>query len=251
MITYRNKFIRIQECWNDEEPGSQDVDLVRRFQQPQPIEGMFCRDFYTILIDLNQDEAALLAGMKRDTRYEIKRGARENFVYEQYSGKDPSILNEFCDSYDQFAQRTNQPILRRAWVGMLAESDSLHFSRVGEEGGTTMIWHGYLRSQNRVTLLYSVSLSPAGANSAWRNKVGRAHRFQHWRDLLCFKKEHLSLYDLGGWYEGTTDQKRLQINRFKEEFGGEIVRNYICERALTWKGALFLRLRQTLLGNAI
>src|SRR6266496_4749693 len=250
MITHRNKFIRILECWNDEEPDSQGVDLIRRFQQPQPIDGMFCRDFYTILIDLRQDQSVLLARMKRDTRYEIRRCARDGFVYELYDGKDPAVFNEFCDFYDEFAARANQPKLRRAWLFLLAASDSLHFSRIAEAGGPTLVWHDYHRSKIRVTLLYSASLPPVDTTSARRNKVGRANRFQHWQDLLRFKDTHVSLYDFGGWYEGKIDQKRLQINRFKEEFGGEIVKNYICERALTWRGALFLRLRQSLLGNA-
>ena len=251
MIIYRNKFIRILECWNGEEPGPQNVDLIRRFQQPRSIDGMFCRDFYTILVDLHQDETDLLARMKRDTRYEIRRGAREGFVYELCDGKDLGVFNEFCDFYDEFAVRMNQPKLRRAWLSLLAASDELHFSRIAEEDGPTLVWHGYHRRKSRVTLLYSASLFPVDATSAWRNKVGRANRFQHWQDLLRFKNVHISLYDFGGWYEGKSDQKRLQINRFKEEFGGEIVRNYICERALTWRGTLFLRLRKSLLGNAI
>ena len=251
MIVYRNKFIRILECWNEEEPDSQDVDLIRRFQQSRSIDGMFCRDFYTILIDLDQDQAGILARMKRDTRYEIRRGARDGLVYELYDGKDPDVFNEFCDFYDEFAVRVNQPKLRRAWLSMLAASDSLHFSRIAEEGGPTLVWHGYLHIKSRVTLLYSASSIPVDSTSAWRSKVGRANRFQHWQDLLRFKNVHISLYDFGGWYEGKTDQKRLQINRFKEEFGGEIVRNYICESPLTWRGTLFLRLRQSLLGNAI
>jgi len=136
-------------------------------------------------------------------------------------------------------------------LSLMAASGSLQFSRIAEEGGPTLVWHSYYRSHNRVTLLSSASLVPAGESSARRNKVGRANRFQHWQDLLRFKNDQIALYDFGGWYEGKSDQKRLGINKFKEEFGGEIVRNYICERALTWRGALFLRLRQSLLGNAI
>jgi hypothetical protein len=251
VILYRNKLIRILECWNEEEPDSQDADLIRRFQQPRPINGMFCRDFYTILIDLHQNESVLLGRIKKDTRYEIRRAAREGFVYELHSGKDPVVFGEFCDFYDEFAAHTGQPIIRRAWLRLLAMSDSLHFSRIAEAGGPTLIWHCYHRTLSRVTLLHSASIFPPGATSAWRTRIGRANRLQHWQDLLHFRDKHLSLYDLGGWYEGKTDQKRLQINRFKEEFGGEIVRNYICEHATTWKGAAFLRLRQLLLGNAI
>ena len=250
MIAYRNKSIRIRECWDDEEPDSHDVDLVRRFQQSRSICGMFCREFYTILIDLQQDQAMLLARMKRDTRYDIRRAARENFVYELYRGRDSGALNEFCDFYDEFAVRLRQPKLRRPWLFLLAASDSLYFSRTREKGGETMVWHGYLRNKGRVTLLYSASQCTA-SSSVDRARIGRANRLQHWQDLLRFKDEQISLYDFGGWYEGNSDQKRLRINRFKEEFGGEIVKNYICERAVTWKGAAFLRLRQLLLGNAI
>ena len=69
--------------------------------------------------------------------------------------------------------------------------------------------------------------------------------------MVRFKSAGISTYDFGGWYEGTTDHERLRINKFKEQFGGEIVKNYICEQALTLKGALFLRIRSSLLGNAI
>ena len=82
-------------------------------------------------------------------------------------------------------------------------------------------------------------------------QIGRANRFQHWQDIQRFKAEGVSIYDFGGWYEGDRDQERLRINKFKEEFGGEIVKNYICERALTAKAKVFLRVRRLLLGDAI
>jgi hypothetical protein len=249
MLTYRNKFIRILECWDKEQPDSFNVDLVRLFQQPKPIDGTFCRDFYTILINLDQNEQDLFNRIKKDTRYDIRRGHRDCLVYELINGKD--AFDEFCDFYDLFAERLKQPKIRRPWLRLLAESNSLRLSKISEERGQTLIWHGYHHSDSRVTLLYSAALSPLDSTSGWRAKLGRANRFQHWQDFLRFKQERISLYDFGGWYEGKNDQKRLQINRFKEEFGGDIVRNFICERALTWRGALFLRLRQTLLGNAI
>jgi len=55
MIVYQKKFLRIAEYWDGEEPEPGAVDLVRCFQQPQPLAGMLCRDFHTILLDLNRD----------------------------------------------------------------------------------------------------------------------------------------------------------------------------------------------------
>ena len=252
MIVYQKKFIRIVECWNGEVPDLSGVDLVRRFQQLQPVEGMYCRDFYTILLDLRQDNEALLAKMTRDTRYEIRRAAaRDQFVYDCWDGKDPQVIDEFCAYFAQFATQKRQPKLNRPWLSLLAKAGALTISRTAETSGETLVWHGYHRGKDRVTLLYSASLFRSNSTSAYRNRVGRANRFQHWQDMLQFKNEGLSIYDFGGWYEKDSDQERLRINRFKEEFGGEIARNYICERALTRKGRLFLLARRLLLGNAI
>jgi hypothetical protein len=250
MNVYRNKFIHILECWNGEEPDASNVDLVRRFQQPQPLDGMTCRDFYTILIDLRRDQDALLGAIKRDTRYEIRRAASEPLVYDLWTVNVLPVLDEFCDYYNVFASRRKQPPLRRPRLASLAASGSLNLSRVGETEGETLVWHAYHRGQSRMTLLHSASLVPGGATSGRRNKVGRANRFHHWRDLLEFKKAGAGQYDFGGWYEGASDLKLLQINKFKEEFGGQIVREIICDRALTWRGALFLRLKQAMLSRA-
>jgi hypothetical protein len=252
MIVYQKKFLRIAEYWDGEEPEPEAVDLVRCFQQPRPLAGMLCRDFYTILLDLNRDSRQLLNDIKRDTRYEIRRaGARDQLTYDFQNGRDQEGLRQFCDYYDDFAAQTNQPKINRAWLSLLASAGSLDLSQVSDSTSQTLVWHAYHRSNHRATLLYSASLFRQFASSAVRNRFGRANRFQHWQDIQRFKAEGVSIYDLGGWYEGDRDQERLRINKFKEEFGGEIVKNYICERALTAKAKVFLRVRRLLLGDAI
>jgi hypothetical protein len=249
MIVYRNRFIQILECWNGEEPDASNVDLVRRLQQPQPIDGMICRDFYTVLIDLRRDPDTLLGAVKRDSRYEIRRVAKEPLAYDLWRADNLPVFDEFCNYYDEFASRRKQPCVRRARLASMAASGSLNLSRIAEISGETLVWHAYHRGKNRITLLHSASLVPDGATSGWRTKLGRANRFHHWRDLLEFKMAGITHYDFGGWYEGKSDHKRLQINKFKEEFGGQIVREFICDHSLTWKGALYLRLRQAVLSR--
>jgi hypothetical protein len=58
-----------------------------------------------------------------------------------------------------------------------------------------------------------------------------------------YKEAGVAIFDQGGWYEGTTDQERLRINNFKERFGGTIIRNFDCHRAITLRGALMLEAR--------
>jgi hypothetical protein len=251
MISYQRKSIRIAEFWNGEPPGKPRVDLVRFFQQSEPLPGMFCREFYTIVLDLSQSDDVLLAKMKKGTRYEIRRAANEDVIHETWSENDPRLIDEFCEYYDQFAAQKAQPRQNREWLSLLARDDALTISRVRDVSGQTLVWHSYLRAGNRVTLLSSASLFRDHPSSTYRSYLGRANRFHHWQDMLHFKKHLVTTYDFGGWYQKQEDPERLRINQFKEEFGGEIVKTYICERALTLRGKIFLRMRRLVLGDAI
>jgi hypothetical protein len=252
MIAYQKKFIRIVECWNGEDVEASGADLIRRFQQTQPITGMLCREFHTVLIDLTRAAEMLFANLKRGTRYEITRAqTRDDLVYGYGNGSDTHVFEEFCEYAAEFLTQKRQPGLDRKWLSLLAEAGLLELTHISDGTGAKLVWHAYHRSEQRATLLYSASFFRNDPRLEFRNKVGRANRYHHWRDMLRFKNAGISIYDFGGWYDGTEDLERLRINKFKEQFGGEIVKNYICEQALTLKGSLFLRIRTKLLGNAI
>lgn len=252
MIVYRRKLIRIAEAWHGEEiDEATRVDIARRFQRDAPAVGAHCREFYTILIDLSRDEHALFRAMSKSCRYKVRRAAaRDSLTYEcTNAAARPDLLASFRSLYDEFARRKRVPVLNPAWLSLMAATGNLHLSRVSDASGQDLVWHTHYLSGGRATLLHSAPTPDAAA--AGRSLTGRANRFQHWQDILSFKRVGANLYDLGGWYSGKTDSQRLGINRFKEEFGGRVVRNYISESALTFKGRLFLRARQSLLGDAI
>lgn len=58
--------------------------------------------------------------------------------------------------------------------------------------------------------------------------------------MLRFQRQGVLVYDLGGWYVGTEDKRKLGINRFKASFGGVIVREFNSERCVTAIGRLAL-----------
>jgi hypothetical protein len=252
MIAYQKKFIRIAEYWDTEPAGHPKVDLVRFFQQSEPVADSLSREFYSLLLDLEQDESALLAGMKKTTRYEIRRAQiSDHFLYQIGKGTETSVLSDFCEHYNEFAAVKGQPRINQMWLSMLAIGDLLRISRIQDSSGDTLVWHAYHFRAKRATLLYSASILRSDSNSVLRSKVGRANRYHHWQDILHFKQHGIAIYDFGGWYEGKEDRARLRINKFKEGFGGKIAKTYICERPLTFRGWVFLKTRTLLLGNAI
>jgi hypothetical protein len=253
VIVYSKKLIRIVEAWNGEQPSLEGVDLVRCFQRASPSGNKGCREFHTILLDLTKEPDQLMAKIKKETRYEIRRAAvKDQLTYRWMNAKDQTAFESFCDYYDEFALQKGLAGIQRRWLSLMAQTSALHLSRIEDNRGATLVWHSYYCSGGRATLLYSISLYRSSKSSEFRNSVGRANRFHHWRDILRFKAEGASIYDFGGWYEGDRDRAKLNINRFKEEFGGEIVKNFICEHGVTIKGRLFIHLRRlAYLGRSI
>jgi hypothetical protein len=237
MNVWKNKGIRIGEVWFDEEPNGVSVDVIFYNQRSNPISGLPCRVFPTLLVDLSSDEASLLAAFKKDTRYEIKRAAEnDGLVYEAWNASAPEVVDGFCQFYDRFALQKNLPRIKRAQIKSLARAASLDLSEIRAAHGVSLVWHAYVRVGNRVGLICSASHFREHADPGHRNLIGRANRYHHWRDMLRFRDEGLMIYDFGGWYPGSLDQEKLRINRFKEGFGGEVVKNYNLRRAVTLKG---------------
>jgi hypothetical protein len=184
MIVYNKKSVRIAECWSDEEPLTQGVDLVRLYQQSEPTPGMVCRDFYTVMIDLRRDLKDVLRAMKRDTRYDIRRAATSDALLQRiFRAPEQPIIDEFSEYYDRFAAQKRLPRLNRWWLSLLSEAGALAFSRVSEANGGVLVWHAYHCTNHRATLLYSASLFRNLNDSTRRNRVGRANRFHHWKDI--------------------------------------------------------------------
>ncbi|HXD31766.1 MAG TPA: hypothetical protein VN643_11655 [Pyrinomonadaceae bacterium] len=233
-------------------PKLEGADVVRRFQQTEHLRGMLCREFHTVLIDLTQESDAILDHMKRGTRYEIRRAlSADDLTHHHWDGRERGIFNEFCGYAETFLQQKGQPKLDRAWISLMADAGLLSLTRIDDNKANGLVWHAYHHGPERVTLLYSASSFRENPSAEFRNLAGRANRLHHWLDMLHFKKDGVATYDFGGWYHGSTDEERLRINKFKQQFGGKVVKNYICEEARTLKGKLFLKLRSALLGEAI
>ena len=107
-----------------------------------------------------------------------------------------------------------------------------------DKDGTALGWHAYYVDTQRVVLLYSMASQRLCSDATQRQVIGRANRYLHWQDILKFKAEGLSVYDFGGWYDGKEDKGLLQINQFKEEFGGSNIEVYNSMQGRTVKGKL-------------
>src|ERR1041384_17450 len=181
MIVQKKKFLRIAEYWADEPAEPVDADLIRWFQQPETREGMFCREFFTILIDLTRDEEQVFAAIEKDTRYEIRRAQTKDSLACELINPDADSLRTFSDYYDQFAKQKAQAPLDRAWLKLLLDAGAARLSRSLHADGETLVWHFYHWLNRRATLLNSASLARETDDAGRRQMIGRANRLLHWQ----------------------------------------------------------------------
>jgi hypothetical protein len=245
MIVRRMRFYSLAEVFFDEEPAAANADVIDCLQRPEPLAKARCDDFHTILIDLEQDEEAILGGLAKSARYKVRRAEeRDDLAFDVWPAGGEAPVEEFVAFFDRFAAGKRLPPVPRDRLVALAGAGALDLSRVRASDGDTLVWHAHLWTPARARLLHSASLYRESDDTGFRSLVSRANRWLHWRDLLRYKAQGLTAYDLGGWYAGKDDGDLLQINRFKEEWGGAVVREFHCTLARTLRGRLVLGARR-------
>ena len=248
MYTYKSRYLTRAEVWYNDKPGDvRSVDWIFYQQRSRPFPGPSWKYFHTYAIDLTQSAEQLLKRLNEDTAYKIRRGRdRDKIVCEECDARDPAVLNQFEEMYNQFAAVKGLSPLDRARMNAMAAAGSLDLSVAKDPQGNVLVYHANYRDHERATELHLPSLYRKASDSATRNLIGRANRYLTWSDMVRYKEQGLKSFDFGGWYVGTTDQALLRINEFKRGFGGEVVREHEGEQILSLKGWVVLHVAKLL-----
>jgi hypothetical protein len=242
MQVYQSRFLLRGEVWYDQQPDPTPVDWIFYRQRSRPVPGAKWRLFYTILLDLCQSPEVLRQQLSKSTAYKIRRARdKDGILCEHLNPVTGEILDAFEETYKRFAALKGLPPLDRERLDLLAEDGCLELTSARDPDGKPLVYNGYYRDASRSCMLHTVSLYQMLSDSAARNAVGRANRYLFWTDILRHQEQGLRHFDFGGWYPGRTDQELLDINRFKEGFGGQVVREYNCEQILTAKALVVLK----------
>lgn len=172
-------------------------------------------------IDLKMEEEQILAGFSKTRRYETRRamerdGLEVSFCFPDEYDKD---LNDYILFYNAFAEQKNlAPIQGEKLEKMLALISGHMYAvgRVYDQTGKLLVAHSYLVCEEMKTIaLYessSLELNPF---------IGRANGYLHYKAMCLFKSKGFKKYDVGGFYQGS-DQQKMNISAFKDSLGGEI-----------------------------
>ncbi len=235
MILSKKYSVVIADLFCDEQRIETGADVVRYNYFTGETAGSRMAPYHTMWIDLKRSADDLLGAIHRDTRKEIRRAERDEALAEVFASPAPELVSEFCDAYNRSVAVKGLPPIDNSDLAHLIDGGFLLLSRVRQQGGPVLAWHGYYCGNRRCVLCYSVSMhrAPEGVSG---QAIGRGNRYLHWQDLLYFQRNGFEGMDMGGWYGGSEDPELLLVNRFKEEFGGKVTDSHNSLQALTIKG---------------
>lgn len=182
--------------------------------------------FYTLLIDLREPENVIWKNIYHRTQSEINSFLNNQvFEHKVHWPLDNNELDHFINLYNDFAQFKN---IRRAETQRLKaynKNNLLAITYLKQDN--RFLWINFYRvTKQRATNLYSFNLKHDKNNTYNSTHLGRAHRTLHWLDILEFKKTGINYYDLCGWYDGTENKELLNVNKFKEQFSTNKIKEY-------------------------
>jgi lipid II:glycine glycyltransferase (peptidoglycan interpeptide bridge formation enzyme) len=171
----------------------------------------------TVTIDLQPEVNVLLARMKQKTRYNIRLAERRGVSVRIGTEADFEALFQM---YAETARRDNFAIREKAYYGSVwntfAEAGMatpLIAEVEGEPVGGLILFY----NSNRAWYLYGMS------RESHRDKM--PNYLLQWEAMLLAKAKGCRTYDLWGAPDEFNDHDRLWgVYRFKEGFGGQVVR---------------------------
>jgi hypothetical protein len=199
------------------------AEIVRVRQTEADIEGLpnvvATGVFRTACIDLTDDDDAIVAGMKKDTRREIRLAERLEGL--EISHGTPADAADFLPLYNAFVRAKGHidPMSPRRLRNYAAVAD-IWVARVD---GSPLIVRMMLPdpAAGRVRFLYEGTARLDG--SARARLSAPVGRWMHLQQMRTYRAAALRCYDLGGIGDGSGP-----VARFKLSLGGAPVQDRSC-----------------------
>jgi len=243
MIRIDGRGAKYGDVWYDEEPSRNcGVDIVRYHCRHAPVAQARFAPFLSLITDLSVAQETIAAGFGKDCRYKIRRADTKDELTAEFILEPEARLEEFRAFFDTFARQKGHAPCDAQWLRAACDARQLVLSTASRHG-EALVWHAYVLAGESAWLQYTGSCY-RDRESDYRALVGRANRWLHWKDMLQFKELGVTRYDWGGLFEDESAPDRAGINGFKKSFGGQVERSYKCEVPVSFRGWVYLPLRE-------
>jgi hypothetical protein len=242
MFVYKGRLLRRGEVWFDDPPGRDVVDWILYRNRSQPVSGSRWRTFYNRRVDLSKSRENLFAEVEPRTAAKITTAEEKDKVSCAWSAlQADSQLDELEHMWNEsLGAKRRFGMLNRDLYGPMIAAGAFELASTRDPEGELLAYGALYRVTHRAQQMLMVSPPRATLEPSVRTRTSRACSLLIWKTMLRLKEQGTRWFDFGGWYPGSEDIQLLGTNAFKRGFGGEVVREFLCEQAVTLRGRLLL-----------
>jgi hypothetical protein len=242
-VIRKKYFLNIQDVYfaKDSEKVviEKETDIVIFVQTPDRL--VDAKEFHTQIIDLTKAEDEIFKEIHENDRNKINKGIKNNWFTVKINNI-PSLedIKDFEEFFKIFAEKKGIKDCSIGRINSLIRSKALIITTVQDCGGEILCYHLYAVDGERARLLYSTSKYIFGNDPKYRNHIGIANRYLHWCEIKYFKSNGFSIYDFGGISMEKDDPHMMNINRFKQSFGGKEIIEYNKYKGISFLGRILV-----------
>jgi hypothetical protein len=242
MICSERHSVRFAEAWFDEPITPPEPDIVAlRHSRQRPTDGDYTVKL-SLVTDLTVSSEAIFSSFRGECRRQIRKGEAAGFRVESvHRPRNQVEVQEFVHFYNRFASAKGIAHVDPSYLERIASSGRLWLSSVAS-GDEILARHSCIATDATVRSLFAGAIFRS-ADPSRQRAISFAHRQLHWMDLVGYKAAGFKLYDWGGIFPDEGQPGAKGVNDFKREFGGKPVEYFESERALTFRGQMYLRSR--------
>lgn len=229
VVNRKNKGVNVYNIWYAEEAYTKPG--VHFYHESKKEIGENIVPFRTFLSDLTLPEEEITAKYSKNTRYKIRKIAKEAIEGKVIMAEDVTSedVEEFVTFFHEFWLTKDRPEMTKDVIYKeikdYVEAKKFCITKAVYEG-QTLVYHTYVQGDDIVRQFHSASLfrleekkegeEPSKVN---RNFIGMANCYLHQVDMLTFKEKGIKTFDWGGAGE---EEEVASITEFKAAFGGEV-----------------------------
>lgn len=212
-----------------------DIDVY--VQCGSPIIGS--KPFWTVSVDLSQDEDILFLGLNSEYRRQVRRARavdKDGLVVDVDFTPTAEGIESFGSFFNDFSAFKGIAPANIDKLKIFRNSGHLSVASVrrGNEN-FPIAMHSFVSDGYRARSYIAGTVPRIGDNGPL---LGRANKLLHWETMLAMKKADVKIYDFGG----ISRRPELKgIDDFKRQFGGIESEEYNAVYGVSWLGHLALK----------
>lgn len=217
MVWYARKFygLTVHDNWFSVRAGLLNRIFIHSYNhvREEKWQPLLIREAnYTVELDLTKSKEKILEDFSRTVKAQVRKSEEDGVIC--YFDND---IPKFVKFFNEFAQGKGLSPETNERIASFGNALRISYAVLD---GQILAAHTYVFDPEQKIVRQMHSASKRFDENFDRNKIGRANKYLHYRDMLSFKEQGIEVYDFGGYTPVNSTEVIQSLLQFKLDFGG-------------------------------